>query len=190
MRASFPLSTKLRAGDVAKVHFPLSWPYFPKFLSIDQSGTYTVDIAIDTTKTDDAHLWKGRISASSTFVVTKVPAFRAKQEAETDAAYASARIDFYLARITGEKGQYSGNVVEILKTPEGIPALISALGSEDKTKLQRAEHILQWSYCSADDKKKRELVPHSKEGWMRWWTSTGSKMSLAELWGNFDSHWQ
>jgi len=49
---------------------------------------------------------------------------------------------------------------------------------------------LQWIHSRADDKKKPELVPHTKEGWTRWWNSTGSKMSFAELWGNFDSHWQ
>jgi hypothetical protein len=186
-----PLPTvQLQPGKQIAAAFELCKGTYPHFFSIDRPGKYEVSAALDTTDASNRLLWRGRTATSpASFIVTEVLTFREKKAGENDAEYARAKIRFHLIRIVENKGVYIENVGHILKTKEGVPALISALDSKNQEEVGRARGILQWIH-SPPDGPDRGVFPQSQEAWMQWWQTRGSKMSYQELWHNFGSHWQ
>lgn len=187
-----PLPTmKLQPGKRIEATFELCKTSYPRFFSVDRPGKYEVSAVLDTMHSSNRQLWNGLTATSPTsFVVTQVPAFREKKAGETDVEYAQAKIRFHLVRIIENRGVYAETIGHILKTKEGVPALVSALGSENREEADKAQGILQWIHSPLDDGRARETSPQSQEAWMQWWQTRGSKMSYQELWHNFGSHWQ
>ena len=187
-----PLPTKqLQPGRHIGATFELSGNLLPHFFSIDRPGKYEVSVVLDTTKSPGKQLWRGRTAAAGTsFVVTEFPTFAAKKTEENDVQYAEAKVRFYLTRIAEHKGLFYKNVDQIFKTKEGVAALVSTLDSKNREESREAEEILQRLYAPLGSDRDRRSFPQSRETWMQWWRTRGSKMSYQELWHNFDSHSQ
>jgi hypothetical protein len=181
---------QLRPGQSASHPVPLSWPYAPSLFAIDRQGDYRLAVTLDTNATEDDRAWKGSVSATAAFSVVPARIFRAKAANETVEDYARAKIDFCLARIERGQGRFFANVAEILNTPQGVPALIELLDSEPRARASAATMILENIAARSDSPEGRKPDARTKQQWKRWWETTGSAMSMRDLWHNFDSHWQ
>jgi hypothetical protein len=87
-----------------------------------------------------------------------------------------------LQKINAREGNYFSNVRSILKADGGVEALIAETRSPDIDISHRANELLHM--ISRPPWEKRVENPD----WSAWWKSTGSKMTFAQLWRNFDAY--
>ncbi|MHC5056499.1 MAG: hypothetical protein ACYTKD_17520 [Planctomycetota bacterium] len=185
----FP-TVDLAPGETMRVPFSLTRQWYPSFYSLTAPGTYTVSVALDTTRSDNPRLLKGRfVSRPATFRIIPVGEFRARKAGESQQVYARARVAFYLERIAGHDGEHFPNVISILKTEGGVPALIEALDPGDDESARLARSILGQIHHPLGTPDP-PAPPTSQDEWMKWWQTEGKRLPSRQLWGNFDSHYQ
>jgi len=95
---------------------------------------------------------------------------------------AQAVVRTSLEQINAGEGRYFSHVWNILHTDGGVEALIAEAQSPDASISHRATELLHM--ISRPPSEKRIENPN----WADWWQSTGSKMTVEQLWHNFDSY--
>jgi hypothetical protein len=158
--------------------------------TLTEPGEYTLAVTLDTTAVPGGKILKGRFtSPPARFRIVPIATLRKQGVSESARDYARARVAFYLRRIEEHQGEYFPNVFNMLSVRDAVPALIDALDSKDKQLAKRAELILAEIHHPAGTAHEPPL-PRSKPEWLDWWRGEGAKMSVKELWSNFDSHYQ
>ena len=186
----FP-TVELQPKETLSVPFSLNWDWYPSFYSLTEPGEYTLTVILDTTGTQNDKILKGRFASSpARFRIVPVATFRAQEIHESPDDYAKALVAFYLRRIEEHKGEYFPNVAKMLSARNAVPALIVTLDSKDHGLAKRAEAILGEIHDHLGTNEKPPALPKSKAEWLEWWNREGMKLSLQELWSNFDSHYQ
>jgi len=190
-RAKEIQTVELRPGECMSEHFSLTGGCNPSFYSLTNPGVYAVSVTLDTTKATSPKILKGVfVSAPTEFEIIPVPTFRAKKAEETKADYARERVVFYLKRIRGNTGVYFSNVYNIVKTDDGVPALIELMEVGDPGVRSEAESLLKQIHHPEDGHSEHPALPTSRQAWHEWWQKAGCKLSTADVWHNFDSHYQ
>ena len=90
-----------------------------------------------------------------------------------------------------KEGRYFANVLKIVKTEGGIPALIGVLDSTNEEDAAHAHTILcRLSLSLPESRQLNSPIPKDSAYWNTWWTQLGSKMSPQTMESNFDSYWK
>lgn len=187
----FP-SVELRPGESVATQFSLTRRWYPSFYALTNPGTYAVSVILDTTKTTNPKVLKGVfVSAPAEFEIIPVPTFRARGAGETKADYGQERVAFYLKRIMEHTGEYFPNVGNIVRTEDGVPALIELMEAGDPEIRSQAVSLLKQFHHAEDGRSDHPALPGSSlQAWREWWQTTGSKLSTEQVWHNFDSRYQ
>lgn len=179
----------LQPGQAVRKRFCLIG-YGVSLFTVTNPGLYTVSIALDTRGLMDTRIPKGIwSSAPTTFLLAPYPAFRARKLEESAAAYAEARVGFYLWRRVQRQGAWDWNNHSILCTEGSGAALIQFLDSQEPGMAHEARALLEMIH-HPEDGREHPPTPTTKEGWKDWWKETGSKLSARELIRNIASRIQ
>lgn len=93
--------------------------------------------------------------------------------------------------IRNNEGSYFENVIKILNTQGGVPALIALLDSTDQETVFQAHVILsRISVRLSEPGKLDSELPKDAACWTTWWKTTGSKMTPQTMVSHFNSYWK
>ena len=179
-------TAQLQPGECLTTSFYLSWPYNPKLCSIEHPGDYRVQLDFHV----DGQAAQKPLTASTRFAVVAVPGFREKNPAETDEDYSRHKVGFFLTRITERKGRYFANVWEVIRTSQGMPALIQHLDAGSPERAAVARTILTQIRYAGDHSSPEQQKDENSAAWREWWAKHGAKLSTREMWERFDSNYQ